>query len=808
MNFPQLSNVNNTVYKTINDRIGNNVKMSSLKPWIQLTSALDGGLIVQSLPTGDGFGARYGTSETPNGRIGVDWSGKSIYADAGSRKLRPSPTVEGIAVANGTEGLSRKITFTVKCFTLPQTELIMKYFQEPGFTVLVEYGWNTKEAIHEKSKCKTACDMVAHNNLGFLQGKRKRSLGCYDAFLGYITGGGMKYGDGETFDVSVELTTLGEIPTYLQPHKGIASVKKDGKGGNESSKVYNAAKIKKAIADKEIGKALFMQMFNELPGAKQGEEVQAIMDETEYRQCGTQKIALGPFASTGNFINMDQGIREGLSEDLVDTNVRIEQTEENKGKTAKIPEGSPLISNQRYIRLGLAFKILNTTKYKFEPIPSICGKASPTLDFRINPDYAVCRAHKHMFSADASKLFIPNKNMPEFGLLDALTATEALNGFIDLSNLGKEDAIVDVHPEVEDSDKRYFPNDVALSETDLPSTESYTWDSDYIPYVCEPFQYGLLTDLFINFDFFLECLNKNGLIVKDVVLDMLNGISSAVNFYWDFQVGEKTDKKGDITPIAIYDASFCGKKASTDTIKKFQSRGLDSPFIDCGLDFDIPGAMKNQIVSKRLSPKKTDGDGEEAFVSDGRQIRVDGLFSTAQDPVLTVLNGLKEAGAVEDDSETEAPTDEEEETEARKLNYELFMGKAGVFPKIQDRNGNTDAEKNWYDFLGDSNANTLQGLLVVGTWNDSGLLKTIQLKDEGKDIPIPAKGQSQNSVLLPIKFNFTIPGISGILIGNIFKIIDLPQKYADRVFQVTKVEHSIQDAGWTTTVESQIRNQT
>ena len=51
-------------------------------------------------------------------------------------------------------------------------------------------------------------------------------------------------------------------------------------------------------------------------------------------------------------------------------------------------------------------------------------------------------------------------------------------------------------------------------------------------------------------------------------------------------------------------------------------------------------------------------------------------------------------------------------------------------------------------------------------------------------------------------------GISGILIGNIFKIIDLPQKYADRVFQVTKVEHSIQDAGWTTTVESQIRNQT
>ena len=242
-------------------------------------------------------------------------------------------------------------------------------------------------------------------------------------------------------------------------------------------------------------------------------------------------------------------------------------------------------------------------------------------------------------------------------------------------------------------------------------------------------------------------------------------------------------------------------------IQKWQSRGLDSPFIDCGLDFDIPGAMKNQIVSKRLSPKKN-GEGEEAFVSDGRQIRLDGLFSTAQDPVLTILNGLKAEQTKEDDSETAAPTDEEEEAEARKLNYELFMGKAGVFPKVQDRNGNTDAEKDWYDFFSDTNSNTLQGLLVVGTWNDSGLLKTIQLKDEGKDIPIPAKGQSQNSILLPIKFNFTIPGVSGILIGNIFKITDIPQKYADRVFQVTKVEHSIQDGGWSTTVEAQIRNQT
>ena len=73
-------------------------------------------------------------------------------------------------------------------------------------------------------------------------------------------------------------------------------------------------------------------------------------------------------------------------------------------------------------------------------------------------------------------------------------------------------------------------------------------------------------------------------------------------------------------------------------------------------------------------------------------------------------------------------------------------------------------------------------------------------------------GKGNNSIgqlnvpLLPIKFNFTIHGVSGIRVGDTFNIIDLPGKYKTKVFQVTQVEHTIAQNIWTTKVEGSMRN--
>ena len=63
-----------------------------------------------------------------------------------------------------------------------------------------------------------------------------------------------------------------------------------------------------------------------------------------------------------------------------------------------------------------------------------------------------------------------------------------------------------------------------------------------------------------------------------------------------------------------------------------------------------------------------------------------------------------------------------------------------------------------------------------------------------------------NVPLLPIKFNFTIHGVSGIRVGDTFHIVDLPTKYKNKVFQVTNVSHSIEQNLWSTKIEASLRN--
>ena len=72
--------------------------------------------------------------------------------------------------------------------------------------------------------------------------------------------------------------------------------------------------------------------------------------------------------------------------------------------------------------------------------------------------------------------------------------------------------------------------------------------------------------------------------------------------------------------------------------------------------------------------------------------------------------------------------------------------------------------------------------------------------DSGKESPFDV-----NPVLVPIKFEFTIHGISGLKVGDCFTVRDLPKKYRTKIFQITQINHEVGEL-WKTTVEAQMRN--
>jgi hypothetical protein len=59
---------------------------------------------------------------------------------------------------------------------------------------------------------------------------------------------------------------------------------------------------------------------------------------------------------------------------------------------------------------------------------------------------------------------------------------------------------------------------------------------------------------------------------------------------------------------------------------------------------------------------------------------------------------------------------------------------------------------------------------------------------------------------LPIEVNFTIHGVSGIKVGDMIHFIDLPYRYKAKLFTVLRVEQSVTDDMWTTTVDAFCRN--
>jgi|694.fasta_scaffold17763_4 hypothetical protein len=816
MLFPFNSYFNPKIKELIQSRAGNNASVSSLQGWMRISSS--SGLVLESTPSdGDNsFSLRYGDTNK-SGRIGTTFSGTSVFVE-GDRGFRPSPVIESMGIDFGDGGLTRKSQFQIKCFSLKQAEELSKYFLEPGYTVLVEFGWNIEKSISQKINL-SPCEIAKFNSYDHLKEKQSASGYTYDGFLGYITNGGFTTSTGETYILKVELTSIGEVAAYLQQHR--SGGKKDDKK-NEGGERYDNRTIE-STAESNVGLALFMQMYNRLPMAKKTERVKQLINEVDSRGIS--------FISEANFINMDDEIRKDLIGELEDTAVETTQQEGGEGENstsgeASVPAGMPLVSENSYIRLELAFEILNKVAYETKSVASICGSDVPTFPLAIEYRDTICRAHPHMFSIDGSKLIIPNSLTPDFGMAQALSATTVQQVGPILTADGKPERTVNLEQKDSAGNSFKFPQTTALDASLFPA--------DAVAFAAESGQWGYLKDLYVNFEFFIEVLEKSNYVAKDIYYEILNGISAASNSIWYFEIvqipSRRSENKGRYQ-LEIADLNFQGKP-NKDGITGFFSSGIDCPFIDSQFAFEIPAAMKNMIIAER-----TAAEGNSISVDSSPEgnlpIESGALFASKPDPVVEIIANYKEALIKETQDRTtqdpnqdpnnepaEAVDAEEAEKEARKQNYELFMQHATVVPTIKDRNINRDVAKSTFsDFFkavgnfvltalagvfgfglsAETTADpTLEQIVAVGAWQDATLFRKLDLNLRNSTTP--------NNILVEIAFDFKIHGVSGIKTGDLFEIADLPAQYRDKcAFTVTSISHTLDQGLWTTMVGGKMK---
>ncbi len=771
--FPNFSNIADYVVKEINRRKSDTKVISELNCWTRVISGVDAGLVLVSNPNialfkaaGQNIDSLYGSSQT-SGTIGKNWAGNAVNTGPDPQVGLPSPIISSFEVDEGSGAISRKASFTVTAYTRKQLDEVTKYFLEPGFTVFLEWGWNTGIGVKPlaKSPNKVTVEYVTKAaSATQLNEARKTSGGHYECYLGFITGGDISFSDGK-WDVSVKLTGFTELPSYLNASDNSTNNQCDEKVKTEEFVAIENTKI--------LGEKRFKQVFNALPTPRRTNLVKGLINDVDV-------------SHVVNFINFEEEIRKQIADNSTNALQSLVaffggDVGNTKAQGVTIPNGSDIIGSERFIRFGTLMKIINTNGMVSVKL------GDNDIQMYIDTKNTPISAFDRIFSTDKSKLIIPNQNTPKFSIQDAIEG-----------ELGTSDESSDCSIVSKDKTIKFpYRKDIENGKVDAIKL-FYDGDASYVKINKKGTDWGFLDDLYINFDFAASVLDTPKLSLKDVLYELLNGMSSAVNGLWNFQIQESSqpDDKG-LTYLRVVDMNFISevpitKKDNDESTLEFQLYGAKSVFIDSTFTSDIGGSMMNKIIGERLS----------ATINPSDQPTGGRLFSSATDQVLKSLEIECPPTNIKDAT---PPSNKETEDLVRR-NLEKFVERVGVYPKVEL------TSKGWFDSVIDDilESTDIEENTLFISYDDKNLFNEYKLIDTGQTADSENSTITENdvSILLPITFSFTIHGISGIKRGDMFTVNGLPDRYGeDRgFFQVISVKHVVQNMSWKTTVEGGFRN--
>jgi len=869
--FPYFSNIAPHVSTELNKRKHDMLYVSRLNCWVRLSSGVGSGCMIYSNPNYPLFKAAgstgvsiYGNNQS-SGTIGVRWDGKSaVSATDEYWGFRPPPVITSIQIDEGAGALSRKAEFTITAYTVGQLNTLCKFFLEPGYTIFLEFGWNTPDGVKGYQPTLSANGVGRYQSFAYTHAIRKATNGHYDNYLGFITGGSIAM-NGDTWTLNVKCTGFTELPAFLNvaDNSEAIEVNEEPKGQYFKPTAVNA--------EQDLGRKRFMMAFNKLPSNKQsGRIANLINDKT--------------VADVRNFVNVDEYVKEAINDttsgtEILGFSVNDEEIK-SEGKEFEVPSGTKLIGDESFIRFGTLMKIINTIGVDGFRVGDVVVKNY------VNTDNTVCSAFQRMFSTDKSKLLIPNGEMPFFSVFEARTSTEAQTDFKKSSRSNIEDI--------------HFPSTKPI-ESGIAGGKPIQYVGPDINGISKgAYQWGFLNDLYVNMDFAKGILQTKNFLIKDAVYQILNGMSSAAGGIWDFQIQESSITTGGSTELTVVDMNFISRQGDGMTV--LDVTGVGSVFIDANLDLDISGAKMNQVIAKRLnytansSSTPVDIDGKMGLFTDEKDMVLQSMnknngkttpvqAKTAPAPTTTaatqaaakgdVAAVAKIAAAVKATTNTAQPTPAEEKSfgdslwgtirnagaagidfvqavaydvigqdakadenyadasrnaaelkedvtvikdkaveaaekvyeatlkpyvdqlkayldreEAKEKNFQNFLDKLGAYPKVTLVPTSEIAGKQ------------LEDICYLVCYNDQLAFESLK---NGHDKKMKAAGGTM-SALMPIKFTFTVHGVSGIKRGDKFKVNGIPTQYQNNgFFQVTAVKQIIEGQMWKTEVEGQFR---
>ena len=424
-------------------------------------------------------------------------------------------------------------------------------------------------------------------------------------------------------------------------------------------------------------------------------------------------------------------------------------------------------TNQPYIQLGFALDHLCNVGYAKDT-------NEKSLDFKVDLDQSVCNACKIMISVSENVIFpneytmVINHNEEDVNGVRLLTPDPAQGREWGPFNADAESI---KWRNAGDTAGDYFPESKAFSikvpEKGGMKTIKFSGGRG-----------GFVKRIYISTQFLIDSATGSKTI-NDFLQKIVDELNIAGAGIFDLMIHEGSDSDGK-NILTIIDLNLATDYVPTAS-SGIQLFGSNSRIIDFSLSADLPKEMIGEVLmgNKNDATKQLGTPGSKMFTAD---LTNDPLKKATYDKT----GGIYNAGA-----KPPKPSNGW---------WTKFGNKISTFFKNQLNLGGPNLVKfqHQYNFgrIGQTES-------VFGVYKDVSVVRNTYQKYAN----IAPKENLIRNKLIPVTVSMTMLGMSGISVGTIVRITPAPAPWLDAMgyWQVTNVEHKVDDTKWETIIEFKYR---
>jgi muramidase (phage lysozyme) len=137
--------------------------------------------------------------------------------------IRPMPGITGVSIqSKGAYGSLQEATVSFNCWDIRQLENLELLYMRPGYTVLLEFGWDFAKKVNGTLPSYDILDIANDTGISLndafadIYSLIEQSNGTYDALLGYVKNYSWSARDDGGYDCTTTIISLGEVLESLK----------------------------------------------------------------------------------------------------------------------------------------------------------------------------------------------------------------------------------------------------------------------------------------------------------------------------------------------------------------------------------------------------------------------------------------------------------------------------------------------------------------------------------------------------------------------------------------------------------------